>query len=460
MEKDQKLTTNRRKFVAGAAATAGTALSQLPVELFANVAGSDEIKVGMVGCGGRNSGAIIQSLKANDGARLVAVADAFEDKIDGTGPRATGLQVIEKNLAKIGQKKQIDVPRSRQYAGFDAYKQVIDQVDLVCIATPPAFRPIHFDYAVQQGKHVFMEKPVCVDAQGFNQVMKAAKQADEKNLKVVVGLQRHYQSSYLESFERFKKGEIGRIVSAKAYWNGNRPWTVDRQPGWTEMEFQMRNWLQFEWLSGDHITEQHVHNLDVINWFVSGDSEMGGNPVSAGGMGARTDESHKIGNIFNQHFIEYNYGPEHDSVSMMSQCRQIRGTATNIGEQIYGTEAILDPGKGRITDYKGNIKWSWRKPKVGFKNPKDQEHIALHQAIQNDTPINNAYYAAKSSFTAVIGRLATYSGKIVNFDEAAKSNFSVLPEEFTFNSEPRKLPNEDGEYAVPIPGKWKLPYKK
>lgn len=448
---------DRRKFLAGTAA-AGAA-SALPVELSAQVAGSDQIKVGMVGCGGRNSGAIIQNLNANDSAQLVAVAEAFADKIDGTGPRGSGLPVIQAQLEKMGKGAQIDVPASRQYVGFDAYKQVIDQVDVICIATPPGFRPIHFEYAVQQGKHVFMEKPVCVDAQGYNQVIRAAKEADRKNLKVVVGLQRHCQESYLESFKKYQEGAIGQMVSGQAYWNGARPWTIERQDGWTEMEFQMRNWQQFRWLSGDHICEQHVHNIDVINWFASGDPIMGGHPVSAQGMGARIDESPKIGEIFNQHYIEFNYGPEHNSAVMQSQCRQIRGTAREVGEQIYGAEGIMDPGKGTITDFKGNVKWQYRKPRSGVVNPKDAEHAKLWDAILNDKPQNDAYFGAKSSFTAALGRLATYSGQVVKWDEAVESDFSLMPAEFAFDAEPPVLPDENGEYSVAIPGKWPLPWE-
>ncbi len=448
---------SRRNFLTSAAAV--TAASSLPIELCAQVAGSDQIKVGMVGCGGRNSGAIIQNLNAHDGAQVVAVADAFADKIDGTGPRGSGLPVIQAQLEKMGKSAQFDVPASRQYAGFDAYKQVIDQVDVVCIATPPGFRPIHFEYAVEQGKNVFMEKPVCVDAHGYNQVIAAAKIADQKNLKVVVGLQRHCQDSYLESFKKYQEGAIGQMITGQAYWNGARPWTIERQPGWTEMEFQMRNWQQFRWLSGDHICEQHVHNLDVINWFASGDPIIGGHPATAEGMGARVDESAKIGEIFNQHFIEYNYGPEHNSIVMQSQCRQIKGTARNVGEEIYGSEGIMDPGKGIIRDFKGNIKWSYRKPRSGGKNPKDAEHEKLWDAILNDKPQNDAYFGAKSSFTAVLGRLATYSGQVVKWDEAVKSDYSLMPEEFSFDAEPSVLPNENGEYDVAIPGKWKLPWK-
>ncbi len=453
--------TSRRRFVASTTAAAGaaTAASQMPVELFANVAGSDEIKVGMIGCGGRNSGAIIQNLNANDSARLVAVAEAFADKIDGTGPRGSGLPVIQKNLEKAGKGKQIDVPESRQFAGLDAYKHVVDQADLICIATPPGFRPIHFDYAVKAGKHVFMEKPVCVDAEGFNKVIAAAKEADQKNLKVVVGLQRHCQDSYLQSYAKYQEGMIGEIRSAQAYWVGSRPWTIERQAGWTEMEFQVRNWQQFQWLSGDHNTEQHVHNLDVINWFVSGDPIMGGNPISAQGTGSRTDESPKIGEIFNSHWIEYRYGPEHNNVIMNSQARQTKGTWRRVGEEIIGTEGIMDPGKGMVTDLKGKPIWQYRKPRSGAVNPKQAEHDKLYDAILNDKPQNDAYFGAKSSFTAVLGRLASYTGQNVKWDEAVASNFSLLPEEFAWDAEPPVLPNGEGIYDVAIPGKRPLPWK-
>jgi predicted dehydrogenase len=452
---------SRRKFVAGAA-TVGAVASALPVEMCAQVAGSDEVKVGMIGVGGRNSGAIIQNLTANDGARLVAVADAFQDKIDGTGPRGKGLPVIRKQLESDGKGKQFDVPASRQYAGFDAYKAVIDQVDLVCIATPPGFRPIHFDYAIQQNKHVFMEKPVCVDAAGFNQIVETAKRADQQNRKVVVGLQRHYEASYLEAYKQVhEEGLLGDIVAGYAWWNTQRPWIISRQPGWTEMEYQMRNWYHFNWLCGDHITEQHVHNLDVINWFVSGDPVAGGNPVSAYGLGGRQGpEPRSVGEIYDHHAVEYRYGPEHNNVVMSSQCRHLPGCDNKIAEEIHGTEGILylEGNKTRITDPSGKeVKWSYRAPRTP-ETPYQIEHDALYEAIQEDKPLNNAYYGAKSSFTSVLGRLATYSGKNVSWDDAVGSNFSIMPGEFDFNGEAPVKPDANGDYEIAVPGQWKLPW--
>ena len=458
-QKKSESELSRRKFVAGGATMAAAAA--LPVELSAQVAGSDEIKVGMVGVGGRNSGAIVQNLTANDSARLVAVADAFQDKIDGTGPRGKGLPVIQSTLEKAGKGKQIDVPASRQYAGFDAYQAVIDQVDLVCIATPPGFRPIHFEYAIQQNKHVFMEKPVCVDAWGFNKIIESAKMADQKGRKVVVGLQRHYENVYLEAFKKVHEEKlIGDIVSAQAWWNGNRPWIISREPGWTEMEYQMRNWYHFNWLCGDHIAEQHVHNLDVVNWFVSGDSEKGGHPVSAQGMGGRAGtEPLSVGEIFDHHFAEFRYGPENNNAVMNSQCRHIANTWKKVAEEIHGTDGILHLSAGKITDLKGETKWQYRVPRgQPDPNPYQVEHDLLYKAIREDTPHNDAYYGAKSSFTSVLGRLATYSGQEISWDEAVKSDFNIGPAEFSMNAEAPVKPGPDGNYEIAIPGQWKLPW--
>ncbi|MEM9283677.1 MAG: Gfo/Idh/MocA family oxidoreductase, partial [Verrucomicrobiota bacterium] len=389
---------------------------------------------------------------------------AFQDKIDGTGPRGKGLPVIQKQLAAEGREKQFDVPSSRQYAGFDAYQAVIDQVDLVCIATPPGFRPIHFEYAIQQNKHVFMEKPVCVDAWGFNKVIQTAKQADQQNRKVVVGLQRHYEDSYLEAFKQVhENGMIGEVVAGYGWWNTRRPWIVSREPGWTEMEYQMRNWYHFNWLCGDHIAEQHVHNIDVINWFVSGDSVAGGHPISAYGLGGRAGlEPRSVGEIFDHHAVEFRYGSEHNNAIMSSQCRHIPDCTNKIAEEIHGTDGILylEGKQTRITDPSGNeVKWQFRAPRQP-NSPYQVEHDVLHEAIREDKPHNDAYYGARSSFTSVLGRLATYSGKMVNWDEAIESDFSIMPEEYDFNAEAPVQPGPDGNYELAVPGQWKLPWER
>ncbi|MCB1241346.1 MAG: Gfo/Idh/MocA family protein [Verrucomicrobiales bacterium] len=438
--------TNRRKFITGAAAVAGAAA--LPIELSAQVAGSDEIKVGLIGCGGRGSGAAAQTLTV-DGCRLIAVADAFQDRLDG------GLNNIKGGMEKAGRGDRVAVT-DKKYVGLDAYKELIDNVDLVLVATPPGFRPIHFEYAVNAGKHVFMEKPVCVDAWGYNKIVKAAQAADEKGLKVVVGLQRHYQNVYREAFKKVhEEGMIGDIVSAQAWWNGSRPWIRERKPGQTEMEYQIMNWYHFAWLSGDHISEQHVHNIDVINWFVSGNSEKGGHPVTAQGLGGRcTREPLSVGEIFDHHFVEFRY---ENGVILNSQCRHAKGAMPKVAEEIQGTEGTLYLQNGKIVDRKGATKWEYRERNA--PNPYQVEHDELHAAIRNKTPLNNAYYGANSSFTSALGRIATYSGQQVSWDEAVKSDFNIGPKDYAFDAEAPVKPDANGNYALPIPGETKVPWK-
>ncbi len=448
---------NRRKFLTGVGATAAS-LGYLPIAASANVAGSDRMRIGLVGSGGRGSAAVIQALKANPGAQLVAVGDAFESRLQGNGPRkAGGLALIREQLEKKNMTDQIDLPEERQFVGFDAYQKVIENCDLVLLTTTPGFRPLHFEAAVAAGKHVFMEKPVCIDAHGYNRVIKAAEEADRKGLKVVVGLQRHYEEAYLQAFDKVhEEGLIGDIISAQCYWNGARPWNVTRRKGWSELEYQMHNWYHFNYLSGDHISEQHVHNLDVINWFMSGDSERGGHPVRAQGMGGRTGwEDPKTSEIFDHHYVEYRYA---DNKILNSQCRHIRGTKSRVGEEIHGTKGILTLGTGVIKDYQGKTLWRHRTPRGGEGNPTQVEHDRLVEAIQNNTPLNNAYYGADSSFTSVLGRLATYTGQEVHWDEAVKSNYSLLPDDINWDTPAPVQPKADGTYASPMPGVTPLPW--
>lgn len=462
--------SSRRNFIKGGtvAAAGAAAASSLPIESFAQVAGSDEIKVGIVGVGGRGSGAVAQTLNV-DGCRLVAAGDVFESRLQGTMKQraAGGLNRIRAALEKSGKSDRYDVPSQNEFVGFDCFEKVIDKCDMVILTTPPGFRPEMFEAAIQAGKHVFMEKPVCTDAKGYNRTIEAAKLADEKGLKVVVGLQRHYHDSYLEAFKKVnEEGIIGNIVSAQCYWNGGRPWTVQRDPNWSELEYQMYNWYHFAWVCGDHIAEQHVHNIDVVNWFVSGDSVMGGNPVSAQGMGSRSGwESPKSGEIFDHHYVEFRYD---NGVIMNSQCRQIKGTYRRVEEEISGSEGILTMSQGKAVakDYKGNEIWKWGVQEGGDRrrdapkaaNPYQVEHDQLHAAIRENKPLNNAYYGAKSSFTASLGRVATYTGQVVKWDEAVESNFELVPDKMTWDHEAPVQPNDDLSYNPAIPGQTKLPW--
>ncbi|GAA5495011.1 inositol 2-dehydrogenase/D-chiro-inositol 3-dehydrogenase [Rubritalea halochordaticola] len=420
----------RRNFIKKTGTVA--ALSALPVASYAQSSAKSEIKVALIGCGGRGTGAASQTLNV-EGTKLVAIADAFGDNLKTCLDRL-----------KNQYKEKVDIPKERQFVGFDAYKGAIDAADVVILTTPPGFRPIHFDYAVAKGKHVFMEKPVATDAAGVRSVLENAKKADEKNLKVVVGLQRHYDERYIETVKRVHGGEIGDIVSAQCYWNSAGVWVRPRTDKMTEMEYQMRNWYYFNWLCGDHIVEQHVHNIDVINWFM-GDQY----PEVAQGMGGRQVRVGKdFGEIFDHHFVEFTYGT---GAIMNSQCRHTRGAMNHVTEYVAGTKGTAGPGI--IRDHKGKVLWRYKGRPA---NPYQVEHNELYRHIREDKPLNNAYYGAKSTMTGIMGRMATYCGKELKWDEALNSEISIIPKEFTWESDPGPKPGPDGIYPCAIPGKTKV----
>ncbi|RYD33252.1 MAG: Gfo/Idh/MocA family oxidoreductase [Verrucomicrobiaceae bacterium] len=427
--------TSRRKFIGAAAATA--AAVNLPISACAQVAGSDELKLALIGCGGRGSGAADQALTSG-GTRLVAMADAFSDRLE---PALSTLQ------AKHGSK--VDVPDNRKFLGLEAYKEAVQQADVVLLTTPPGFRPMMFQAAVEAGKHIFMEKPVATDSPGIRTVFEYAKKAEEKNLKVVVGLQRRYQKSYIAAKEQVKQGLIGDIIAAQCYWNNAGIWLVDRKPEWSEMYYQVKNWYHFTWVGGDHILEQHIHNIDVINWFMDDQ-----HPVSAQGMGGRelrTDR--KTGQIFDHHYVEFVYP---NGVIMNSQCRHQPECWNAVKEIIIGSKGTLfidDSGGAIIRDRAGKTIWRYRRQDQDG-NPYQNEHDELYKAIRDNKPLNNAHYGATSTFTAMLGRYATYSGKQVNWDEALAWNNSELPEKLDFATPTRFGPDAEGLYPVPLPGKF------
>jgi predicted dehydrogenase len=398
---------------------------------FAQAGGSDEIKVALIGCGGRGRGAATQTLNV-PGTKLVAVADAFRDN-------------AEKALKGLKErfKERVDVPAERIFDGFDGYRGAIDSADVVILTTSPGFRPQHFEYAVQQGKHVFMEKPVATDAPGIRKVLAAAKEADKKNLKVVCGLQRHYQEKYIQTKEQIDKGVIGEINYGQVYWNGGGVWVRKRTEGQSEMEYQMRNWYYFNWLCGDHIVEQHVHNIDVMNWF------KGGPPVKAQGMGGREVRVGKdFGEIFDHHYVEFTFA---DGSVMNSQCRHQPGAMNRVTEIIGCQKGKAYPG--RIVDAAGKTVWRF---KGKDNDPYQTEHDVLYQHIRDDKPINNAYYTAASTMTAILGRMATYSGKELKYDQALASEISIMPKVYDWDADPGPKAGADGLYPAPIPGKHKV----
>ena len=422
----------RRSFLQTTSLAAGGAvLGGLSVERGAHAQGSDTVKIALVGCGGRGSGAAAQALSTEGNVKLVAMADAFSDRLNNSYK-----EIAAKNADKM------EVTDDRKFVGFDAYKEAIKLADVVILATPPGFRPIHFEEAVKQGKHVFMEKPVAVDGAGVKRVLAAAEEAKKKNLKVGVGLQRHHQLGYIETIKRLQDGAIGDIVASRCYWNDGGVWVKDRIAGETEMQYQMRNWYYFVWLCGDHICEQHIHNLDVINWVKNS------YPVRCHGMGGRQVRTGKqYGEIFDHHAVEFEYA---DGSRNFSQCRHIRGCWSSVSEHVIGTKGTCDVGGHTIT---GANAWRMsREERERGKNPYQQEHDDLFAAIRNDKPYNEAYNGAMSSLTAIMGRMATYSGKIIEAKEVLESAHALIPSSYDWNGTPPTLPDENGFYPIPVPG--------
>jgi myo-inositol 2-dehydrogenase/D-chiro-inositol 1-dehydrogenase len=434
---------NRREFI-GATTAAVASTAALSIERSAYAAGSDQLKVGLIGCGGRGSGAANQALSTgNEGVTLHAVADAFKEKAEAT---------LSNLRAKHAER--VDVPEERIFAGLDGYQKVVESCDIVLLTTPPGFRPYHFEAAVNAGKHVFMEKPVAADVPGVRKVMEMAKVADEKGLKVVVGLQRRYQDCYLAALKEVKeKGIIGDIVSGQVYWNGGGIWFRDKTEGMSELQYQINNWYFFTYLCGDHINEQHIHNIDVANWFI------GSHPESAQGMGGRQQRVEaKFGQIYDHHYVEFTYA---NGVRINSQCRHQKGTYTAVREEFTGTNGKIylsnNPSACQAVDHSGKVIWRHRPARAEGGERRDPdpyqvEHNVLQAAIRDNTPRNDAHYGAESTMTAILGRLATYSGKELKWEDALASKVQLMPSILTWESEAPVLPDENGAYPVAIPG--------
>ncbi|HXG48574.1 MAG TPA: Gfo/Idh/MocA family oxidoreductase [Methylomirabilota bacterium] len=421
----------RRNFLKS---TGAALVGALPIGRFAHAAGGDTLRLALVGCGGRGTGAANQAMVADAGLKLWAMCDVQEDKLLGS------LSSLRKQ-----HPERVDVPYERQFTGFDGYKKAIAESDAVILATSPGFRPAHFAEAVRQGKHVFMEKPVATDAPGVRRVLAAAEEAKKKGLKVAVGLQRRHQPSYIETVKRLQDGAIGEIHTMRAYWLGNARGGLERNPGETEMHYQIRNWYYFTWLSGDHNVEQHIHNIDVINWIKNAF------PIRAQGMGGRQVRNEKIhGQIFDHHFVEYEYA---DGSRMFSQCRQgQRGAHSQVSEHVQGALGAADLGiQGRLFQITGPRAWRLRLDKG--EDGHQLEHYPWLEAIRKNMPYNEAEFGAKSTMTAIMGRMATYSGKVVEWEDAFNSRLQLVPDgPLDWNSVPPVVPDKDGWYPVAVPG--------
>ncbi len=434
---------SRRDFVKASSITAGgLLLGSLPLGSTAYAAGSDLLKIALIGCGSRGTGAAANALSSNEGVQLVAMADILEDQL------ADSYRILSTRYANSDK---VNVPEEHKFVGFDSFKQAIALADVVLLTTPTFFRPLHFEEAVRQGKHVFMEKPVAVDAAGVRRVIEAGKKAKEKNLNVVVGLQRRYDLRYRELYRRLQDGQVGEIISGQVYWNQGPFFIRERQPGWSELEHQIRNHFHFIWQAGDQVLDQMIHNIDVANWY------LGEHPITAQGMGGREVRTGaEYGQIFDHNFIEYTY-PSGAVIS--AQCRQIPGCYNIVTERFNGSKGFLSTGGPEgptIRDRKQNE--LFRYESTDDPSPYDHEHVELIDAIRSGNTIDNTDYASKSTMTAIMGFMATYSGKFLEWDEALNSDkrmyphHDLLPEDVTWDTPAPVQPNEDGYYPIPVPG--------
>jgi len=436
---------NRRKFI-GTAALAGIGLAGagaiisgckkkvdnkelgLPPVLRGAPKGK-KLRAALVGAGARGTGAAINFISSGPDLEIVAVADVFQDKIDACRERFASFN--------------LPIPAENCFTGFDGYKKVmaLPDVDVVLLATPPQFRPDHFLEAVLKGKHAFLEKPVAVDPVGIRSIITSAKKAQSVGLNVVTGTQRRHQEDYIETYKQVANGAIGTITSAKAFWNQDHVWFKEREPGWDDMTYMIRNWNNFCWLCGDHILDTHVHNIDVINWF------LGKYPERAIGYGGRARRV--TGDQYDFFSIDFDYG---NGISSHSMCRQIDSCANATGEMIMGTDGYTNC-QNTVWDLKGNIKWQFEYPKDENCNPMNQtvippyvqEHMHLVYAIRTGNYVNEAEQTALSTLTAIMGRTAAYTGRAITWDEIYKSDMDLGPSKMEFGK-------VDMAFQTPVPG--------
>lgn len=387
-----------------------------------------ELKAGVIGCGGRGSGAAFNFLNAANGVTIVALGDTFKERIDGLAD-------------KLKKDKNIDIPEDKRFVGLDAYKQVIDSgVDVVIIATPPVFRPVHFQYATEKGKHSFLEKPICVDPVGYRTIMATAKQAEAKNLRVITGTQRHHQRPYVESYKKIMEGMIGEITGGTVYWNQNMLWFRERQKEWNDCEYMIKDWVNWKWLSGDHIVEQHVHNIDVFTWF------SGLKPVKAVGFGSR--QRRITGDQYDNFSIDFTM---ENGIHLHSMCRQVDGCANNVSEFIQGTKGSWNSATMEIKDLAGNVIWKYdyEAEKANFKqnDPYTLEHVNWINSIRGNKPLQQATETAVSNMAAIMGRESAYTGAETTWDAMTASPLDYTPKDLNLGK------MDMSSFTVPVPGK-------
>jgi len=428
----EKTQVSRRGFLKSSAAAGVAAVLAGSPRIYA--AGSDTIKVGLIGCGSRGTGAASNCLLSSENVELVAMGDMFADHIEKA---LTNLRDGAQNIDKVPQEK-IKITPETKFTGFDAYKKVIaSDANLVILTTPPHFRPMQLSAAIEAGKNVFMEKPVGVDPVGIRSVIASSQLADQKKLAIVAGTQRRHQAHYLEFMKRIHAGDIGDITAAQCYWMQGcvRRWGFfnPRQSNWSDMEWQLRNWYFFAWLSGDHLVEQHVHNIDVINWAI------GGHPVKCIGLGGRQVRVQpEFGNIYDHFAVEYEYA---NGARLLSMARQIDGCAERVSENVVGTKgvAFMHGSGGRIT---GSSPW---KPTEESPNPYVVEHADLIKSIREGKPLNEGKQVAESTLTAIMGRMSAYTGREISWDWVMNSSkLDLTPPRYELSDMPVEPPAMPG----------------
>ncbi|TRX66487.1 Gfo/Idh/MocA family protein [Carboxylicivirga sp. M1479] len=386
------------------------------------------LKAGLIGCGSRGSGAAINFLEAGPSLEIIALGDIFEDKLN-------------KCRLNLKNEKGIEIDSEKCFVGIDAFEKVIDTgVDIVLLATPPYFRPQHFEAAIKAGKHVFMEKPIAVDPVGVRSIMINGLRAQEKGLSVVTGTIKRHQVDYLATHEKIKQGAIGEITSGNCYYNQGKLWHVNPQSQWSELEAMIRNWVNWTWLSGDHIVEQHIHNLDLMNWHINS------HPIKATGFGSR--QRRTTGDQYDNFSVDYVYP---NQVHVHSMCRQINGCSTNVSDQLRGTHGYTNC-ENTIYNPQGQVRWKYP---LNEEQKNDrwhffwrafiQEHVDFVTAIRTQQHINETQHIAESTLTAIMGRMSAYTGKEVTWDEMLNSELKLGPKHFVMG-------NVNIDKSIPKPG--------
>ena len=395
------------------------------------------LKAGIIGCGGRGTGAARNFLNAANGVTITALGDTFKDRID-------------RCAASLKDGFNIDIPEDKKFTGLENYKQVIDSdVDIVIVCTPPFFRPAQFQYAVEKGKHVFLEKPLFVDAIGYRSIMASARQAEAKNLCVVTGTQRHHQRSYVESYKQIMNGMIGEITGGVVYWNQGKLWHNDRQAGWSDCEWMIRDWVNWAWLSGDHIVEQHVHNIDVFTWFT------GQRPVSALAFGSR--QRRVTGDQYDNFSVDF---VMENGIHFHSMCRQINGCGGGIYEYIQGTKGSWSTADGHvIKDLAGKEIWKYNEEaeKEAFQqmDPYTLEHVNWINHIRAGIPIEQAQETAIANMAAIMGRQSAYTGALIEWDTMAASDLDLTPKDLSLEGK-----MDMSVFQVSVPGTLETPQRR